>query len=228
MYAQGVGGLGAPIHLWLRSRWTGRIEYIPQRRNLARSVSSCHYYMFQEYSACVTRGLFFQHIRCFLNFTLKPPNLDFGSWRCFRSSGSLPLLDLSSSSAGHAVAFAIWQTVLTMATLLVLISYFLSPPQEHMRNSGPPPCHPAKAVFKRWEQPPALSLPQHAQSFSSVVASPCWPADSLWSSLLPENLTGNEGSGSLCYHIHPPSILDFSYSPMVTCRVSCLNSFSVV
>lgn len=59
MYAQGVGGLGAPIHLWLRSRWRGRIEYIPQWRNLARSVSSCHYYMFQEYSACVTRGLFF-------------------------------------------------------------------------------------------------------------------------------------------------------------------------
>lgn len=53
----------------------------------------------------------------------------------------------------------------SMATLLVLISYFLSPPQEHVRNSGPPPCHPAKAVLKRWEQPQALSLPQHAQSF---------------------------------------------------------------
>ena len=43
--AQGVGGVGVQIHLWLRSRWRGGVEYIPQQLNIARSVSFCHYYI---------------------------------------------------------------------------------------------------------------------------------------------------------------------------------------
>lgn len=96
----------------------------------------------------------------------------------------------------------------SMATLLVLISYFLSPPQEHWEILAL--LH-ATQLRQFWRDGSNLKhslYPNMPNPSSSVMASPCWPAGSLWS--------GNEGSGSLCFHTPAPSIWDVSYSSIVT------------
>ena len=115
-------------------------------------------------------------------------------------------------------AFSIWpllmaNMILTKMTPLVLIQLLSESSQEHMGSLDLPiSLHDTQLrqfLRKRSNLQHSLCPNMPSHHFSSLVVTLYWPGSSLSRGFLSENLTGNEGTSSLCFHILPSIYLSF-------------------